>query len=195
MTPSLATITGPASPVVTTAEAKVHLGITDSAQDTYIAAIVSAATNRVQNESGMRLFTQTVELRADGFPVKSNNMSLQVAPLAAITSIKYDDSNDSEQTLAATAYWPDLLSVPARITIKDQWPTTKEGKPASVRIRMVAGKDDVADIPQHVKHAILLLTSHWFINREETSELSLKTIPNGVRDILWSDSNYYFLVL
>lgn len=160
-----------------------------------IAALVLAATKRVEAESGLKLFEQTVELRMDGFPADSDIIKLQVSPVQSVDSVKYDDSDDSEQTWSSSNYWTDLLSVPARLTTKTSWPTTKSGKPASVRIRMTVGKASASDIPEVLKLAVKLLVAHWFLNREETTPVDLRTIPYGVRDLIWANTETHFLVL
>lgn len=43
------------------------------------------------------------------------------------------------------------------------------------------------------KHAVILLASHYYINRSETSEMNLKSIPFGVNSLIqqmrYSDEN------
>jgi uncharacterized phiE125 gp8 family phage protein len=169
-------------------------------------ALVLAATKRVEAESGLKMFEQTVELRMDGFPAVqrdrfdvvreySDSINLQVSPVQSVDSVKYDDADDAEQTWASSSYWTDLLSVPARVTTKTSWPTTKSGKPGSVRIRMTVGKATAAEIPEVFKLAIKLLVAHWFVNREETTPVDLRTIPYGVRDLIWANSETHFLIL
>jgi uncharacterized phiE125 gp8 family phage protein len=192
----LVTITEPATAAVTTAEARTHLSLgSDTSHDTMLDALVLAATKRVEAESGLKMFEQTVELRMDGFPADSDSINLQVSPVQSVDSVKYDDADDAEQTWASSSYWTDLLSVPARVTTKTSWPTTKSGKPGSVRIRMTVGKADAADIPEIFKLAIKLLVAHWFVNREETTPVDLRTIPYGVRDLIWANSETHFLIL
>lgn len=192
----LVTITAPDTAVVTVAEAKDQMSLLDdTSQDTRIEALIAAATRRVENECGMRLYTQTVELRLDGFPGKSDTIDLMVAPVQSVDSVKYDDTDDTEQTWASSNYWEDLLGTPARLTAKTSFPTAKSGKPASVRIRMTVGHATADAVDEHFKLAIKMLVAHWFVSPSAVSEAKGTPIPFGVRDLLWSDPENHFLVL
>lgn len=44
--------------------------------------------------------------------------------------------------------------------------------------------DDMGQIPQLIKQAILLIVGHWFENREAAGPLTIKTIPLAVESIV-----------
>ena len=193
----LITITGPATAVLTTAEAKTHLRVTHSSDDTYIDGLVDTARTIVESRSGWKMFTQTLELRADSFnekgladPTAKDIIGLRVAPVASITSIKYYNTADSDTEISNTDYWTDLLGVPCRLQIKNSWPSTNE-RIGNVRIRLVAGtvKDK---IPEHLLLAVKLLVGHWYENREETiTGTQINTIPEGVNRIIFSSPEFH----
>ena len=111
--------------------------------------------------------------------------------MTALTSIKYDDTDDTEQTYSSANYWTDLLSVPARVQVKTSWPSTKV-KPGAVRIRLAAGYATVTEIPAVLLHAVKLLVGHWYENREATNTLTIKDIPLGIDALLMSRAEYHF---
>lgn len=186
----LITITEPATEPVTTAEAKTHLRVTHSNDDTYIDGLVEVARKNVETRTGFRLFSQTTELRADAFDsvglVKISNksiLSLRVSPIIAVTSIKYDDIDDTEQTYASSKYWIDTLSVPARVQTKTYWPNTKS-KIGAVRIRLTTGWASADNIPEHFKLALKMLVAHWYFNRTAVDEILFHDVPEGLNSIL-----------
>lgn len=192
----LITITGPASEPVTTAEAKTHLRVDVSDEDTYIDSLISVARFKVENRTGFRLIDQTTELRADSFDDgdlanRSNKdiIKLRVAPIIAVSSVKYDDTDDVEQTLSTSEYWTDTLSVPARIMTKSSWPST-EDKIGAVRIRMNTGYANAAAVPDHFKLCIKLLVAHYFEHRSEIDQVKMEPIPEGIDSILTSRGEY-----
>lgn len=196
------TITEPTSEPVTTAEAKDHLRVSWSDDDDYIAALIATARKIVEQRTGSRLFTQTVEVRGDTWhemlqhrPYRYDDIiSLRVTPVQSVDSVKYYDSNDVDTTYAASNYWTDLVSVPARIQIKDTAaiPTIND-RMGNVRIRLTVGYATVASIPAVYKTAIKLLVAHWYENREATAAIQLKEIPEGVNNLLMgvSDLHHY----
>ena len=201
MATDLVTITAAASAAVTTAEAKTHMRVDYATDDTYIDELVDIATTQVEGITGFKLMAQTSELRADSFrdvgivhPSMPDILRLRVAPISTLTSVKYDDADDTEQTMSSSDYWEDLKSVPNRIRVKTQWPETEE-KIAAVRIRMATGFASAAAIPEHFKLAIKLLVGHWYENREETTELVLSEIPVGVNNILMARAEYHFVTM
>ena len=54
----LVTITAPATEPITTAEAKAHLRVSHSTDDTYIDALVAAARMVVEDRTGLRLYAK-----------------------------------------------------------------------------------------------------------------------------------------
>lgn len=192
----LITITEPTGLAVTVKEAKDHLRVSGHYDDVYIAGLVGAAIKSVEQRTGFKLFTQIVEFQLDGF-TRARTIKIPCGHVTAIDSIKYDDTDDAEQTFDAANYWAALGSSPARVTYKaNAWPSTESGKPASVRIRMTAGWADRHDIPDHFKIAIKLLVGNWYENREEAVIGTIATtLPEGVDAILLGNPeySYYFL--
>lgn len=161
-------ITAPVTEPLTLAEAKAHLRITSSAEDALITSLIVAARDLCQSETGRALLPQTWELSLDDF---CDDMPIGRAPVASITSIKYTDVDNVEQTLASTEYVLDSSSdSQARVVlaVDKSWPSVYGGI-NNVRIRYVAGYANAAAVPQTLKQWMLLQISHWFRNRESVS--------------------------
>jgi uncharacterized phiE125 gp8 family phage protein len=182
-------ITAPTTPSVTTANAKVHLRVPSSVtvDDGYIDSLVKAAERKVEDLTGYRIMQQTIELRLKDFPCE-NTLPLEVINVQTGSfSVKYDDTDDSEQTWTSTNYWLNELGRPAVITKKNtvNWPTVIANKPAAVRIRMLAGFATAAEVPADLIHAIKLIVAHWYDNRSPVTEGIVQTeVPKTVEYIL-----------
>jgi len=168
----LSLASAPAEQPVTLDEAKKHLRVLNTAEDTLISALVMAATAHLEGRSGIlgrALVTQTWEMRIDCFPWR--RIELPMPPLQSVTSLKYIDDAGVEQTMPTADYVVDAQHMIGRIRPAHgtQWPSTLDDEGA-VRITFVAGYGAAGAVPQPIKQAILLLVGHWWINREAVGE-------------------------
>jgi uncharacterized phiE125 gp8 family phage protein len=174
---------GPGAEAVTLAEAKAQLRI--AADDEYeadlIGALVTTASAWVQRHTGRSLTEAEWTLKLDCFPA---TIKLPMPPAATVDSVSYIDAGGEAQTLAPSAYRLfgaggfDALVIPAWNT---SWPATAEGEPDAVTIVFTAGYETT---PTPIKQAILLLVSHWFENREDSTTIDTRRIPMGVDALL-----------
>ncbi len=183
---SLTINTEPAEEPVTLAEIKDQLRVTGTDNDTYLTALIKTARRRVEFILGRALITQTWDLYLDRFPsVDSIPVELFRPPLQSVTHIKYYDNNDVEQTWPSAEYAVDTDSRKGRI-----YPNRNESYPSTrhfhkdVNIRYVAGYGAAADVPQDIKHAIMLIIGHYERNREDSSGFHIFKIPDGVMALL-----------
>jgi uncharacterized phiE125 gp8 family phage protein len=134
----------------------------DTSHDALLYRLIAAATSEAEGSTGSRLMTQTLRLESDGFPI--GDFDLGVYPVASITSLAYDDADGNEQTLAAnTDYWADLSGMYPRVLPVTSWPSTKVGKPGSVRVTVVAGHPSIDDVPEDLRHSILVRVQNSFM--------------------------------
>lgn len=169
-------ITAPATEPVTLAEAKLHLRVDASDEDTLITSLISVARHECENRTGRALITQTWELTRDCF---ADEMELPQPPLQSVSSVKYFDTSEVEQTLASSVYRVDSYSQPGRVTLayEETWPDIALEYPNAVAIRYVAGYGAAASsVPPPLKQWMLLHIGHWYANREAASK-DLRTLP------------------
>lgn len=164
---ALRIITAPAATPVTLAEAKGQLRIDHSDDDIMIDRLIAASTTYLDGYAGIlgqALVTQTWELVLDAFPC--GPIQIPLGPLQSVTSVKYDDTNGDEQTFGPENYTVDTVSKPGWVVLNSDasWPSTLDAINA-VRVRFVAG---FTDVPQVLRHAILMLVGHFYENRETT---------------------------
>ena len=177
-------ITAPAAEPVTTDEAKKHLNVTTADDDAYIGTLITAAREYVENIIRRSLMTQTIQATLDKF---AECIELERGPAQSIESIKYIDFDGVEQTLAASDYQTDLVTVPPRIVAAygKSWPATRDQLNA-VTIEFIAGYGDAAaDVPQPIKQAMLLYIGHLYENRESViTGTMVSETPQGVNALL-----------
>ena len=151
---------------ITTSEAKSHLRVTHSTDDTYIDALIAAAHEEVHQYTNRQIMTATWKLYLDSFPDK---IELKKLPIQSITTIQYYDEDNALQTLASTEYKTSLNAVPALIETADNdtdWPDTYDRSDA-VCITFVAGWASSASVPADIKHALKLIIGNLYDYRDD----------------------------
>lgn len=186
---ALSVYTAPATEPVTTAEAKAHLRVDISTDDTLIGLLVTAARQHLETICGRALVTQTLDVQFDRWP-DGSVIYLPRAPLQSITSITYSKADASTGTLSSSDYVVDIKSQPGRVLLKSaaSWPSDELQVGAAVTVRFVAGYGAAAAVPQPLKQAILLLVGHWYENREaviDTGRKTLLPLPMAVNSLIY----------
>lgn len=192
---ALRLITPPAIEPITLAEAKAHLRVDHSNDDTKINMLIRAARRHVDGPYGFlgrALVTQTWELVIDKFP--TNELKIPLPPLQSVTSIHYDDSAGVQQLLASTEYTVDDVSEPGWVVpVTTGWPTSLFEGINAVRVQFVAGYDATSDsppdlagnIPDDIKAAMLLDIGNLYEHREEViiGQTAVR-LPSGAERLL-----------
>lgn len=181
--------TPPATEPITLAEAKIHLrvdpDITD--EDALITDLIVQAREYVEEATNRALITQTLEYTLDDFPADSTAIWLPKFPVTSVTSVKYLDEDGVEQTLSSLLYIVDTSSDYdfARIALIDDevWPTTDD-RIATVTIKFVAGQAAEATVKRSIIGAMMLIIADSYENRQDSSMVSLTTIPRSADRIL-----------
>jgi uncharacterized phiE125 gp8 family phage protein len=194
----LTLVTPPSAEPVTLPEARLQLrlyatgSLENIAEDAYIAGLITAARDYVENVTGRALVTQTWDVFFDRWPW-GDAITLPKAPLQSVTSLTYYDTDRTAATLTeGTEFTVDTDSAPGRIVLENGeiWPTTQLHPNNPIKIRFVAGyldtsspPDTVAGVPANIKHAIKLLVTHWYGQRTPTGDV-VASIPWGVDALL-----------
>lgn len=179
---SLALVTAPTVDVLTLAEAKDHLRVTSTDDDTYITALIKAAQVNLDGKDGLlgrALLTQTWKLFLDSFPNCRKPIIVPLPPLQSVSSIKYIAQDGTLTTWDSASYSVDTAANPARVHLgyNEVWPVTR-CVPNAVTIEFVAGYGaTAAAVPDTIKAALKLMIGHWYQNREPV------TIGNAVNSL------------
>lgn len=160
--------TAPAAEPVSTAEAKTHMRVSTSADDTYIDTLIKAARMDSENFQHRQLITATYTLTIDRFPT-ADYIDLPRPPLQSVTSVKYYDNAGTQQTFSSSYYTVDISTAPGRIYVDRDtgWPSDVDDRRNAVEIIYVAGYGNAGtDVPQTTLHAIKIKAAHWYEHRE-----------------------------
>lgn len=170
-----ALVTPPAAPPVTLSEAKAHLRVEHSEDDTMITAMIAAAVSYLDGWTGILgrcLMPQAWRFDFARFPC-DRTIRLGFPGMVSAGDdapvVTYLDSAGAEQTLVATAYHTveDALGSVLRLASGAAWPSTA-CHPAAVSVTATFGYPDAAAVPPAIKAAILLVTGDLYRNRETT---------------------------
>ena len=158
-------------------------GTTDA--DALITSHIAAAVAHVETALGRALVSRTYTLTLDGF---SECIWLKMPPLSSVASIKYDDENGTEQTLAASVYevGEKFGQSFVKLAPGQSWPDLDSTKSLNrIRIEYTAGYGTAEDVPDDIKHGLFLLVTHYFENRGTVNIGNIVTeIPQSVDALL-----------
>lgn len=184
----LTRVTAPTADPVSVAEAKTHLRVTVSDDDTYIGDLIARAASVIDGPKGIGvcMVSQQWKLTVDRFPPCFN---ITLGPLISVDAIAYVDGDGAAQTVSASDYR--VMNAGDLVTIEPaygvSWPNIRNVSGA-VTVTFTAGYLDnlsspnVGAVPATLKGAVLMLVAHWYENREIDSEDS--EMPYGVSRLL-----------
>lgn len=185
---SLRVITAPSSEIITVAEAAEFLRLDDNGDSpptypdqTTLESFITTARHWCEEYLRRAIGVQTLEIVLNNFP--KNGIFLR-PPVIGVTSVKYIDTNGSEQTLSSSDYRVATDNEPAIITlsVNSSWPAILN-VPDAVRVRYQAGYTDEGDSPSYVtlpktiKTAMLMQIADLYQNRESQTEKQLNANP------------------
>lgn len=159
----------PVNEPVTTAQAKAHLRVEHSADDDLIDALVMAARQRLEEETGRAWITQTWQLTLLN-PPAGRAIRLPRPPLISVTSVTYRDADGDTQTLAGSDYQVVTQVSPGLVwlSVNSGWPSgPNDGTLGLWTVTYTAGWGaTAATVPGPLVQALLLLVGHLYENRE-----------------------------
>ena len=153
-------------PLLTTAEAKSHLRVDTTADDTLIDNLVKAARESAEVYTNRFFIDTTLTLKGDKW---SDIEYLFKSPVRSISSIKYYDSDNALQTLATSVYLLDNSHQPSRVTLDEgeSFPNLASRANAIEVVYGVGYGNAASDVPEAIRQAVLLTVGHFYQNRED----------------------------
>ncbi|KQT03208.1 MULTISPECIES: hypothetical protein [unclassified Rhizobium] len=124
--------------------------------DPVVAAQILAVQRSIDGPTGWlgrALGKQTLELSLETWERCGDYIRLPYPPLISITSVKYIDSSDVEQTVPDTDYLKTDFGIWFRPSFSAPY---LSGQPEPIRIRYEAGYE-ADDVPEEAKQAVILM--------------------------------------
>ena len=182
----LVLVTPPAAEPLTLVEVKSHLRIEHSDDDSLIQRLIDVAVRfvDVQGSLGKAMITQTW---AEWFAPNPSTITLGVGPVQSVSAIRYYDADNALQVATLSNFL--VMGTPSQTIVKPKigftWPTVFVRDDA-IKIEYVVGYGNAAnDVPQTVRHALMMLVAHYYENREnELIGTISKTLPFGFQDLI-----------
>ena len=182
---ALVMTSGPAVEPVSLAEAKAHLRVDGTAEDVLIGSLILTSRLHVEASLSVALISQSWTLVLDKWP-KGDTVEIPLSPLQAVPGLRVRNASGVGVTVPATSYLVDLASKPPRL-VWNNAVRPDPGQPANgIEIDLNAGFGaSVASVPAPLKHAVLLLTAHWYEHRDPVEIGSgAERIPDAVTDLI-----------
>ena len=191
---SLELVDAPLITPITLAEVKAQLRVEHDDDDTMLTRLIDVAVayTDVRGALGQAMITQKWGQWIDSTPPQS--VSLILGPVQGVTSVKYYDTDGNLQTDDINNYEVFGTQFATKISPKSgfSWPVAQDRQDA-IKIEYEIGYGDAAtDVPQTIRHALMLMVGHWYDNREQTQMDDLSDIPFGFMELLNMHRNCWY---
>ena len=170
---SLTRQTSPAVEPVTVAEAKAHLRVDVSDDDTYIGTLITAAREWCEQYLDRTLVNTQWVMRFDSFPpdgtqdIELPKPPMSMAGTTTAVSLTFTSETGGTQAFSTNSFRVDRNATPGAVkTLYGQtWPPHLMDDNA-VSVTWWAGYGSAgSSVPAAVRHAILMLVGNWYENR------------------------------
>ena len=183
---ALQLVTAPAATPVTLSEVKDQLRVEGPDDDVILTRLINVAVayTDAKGALGQAMITQTWAQWIGPNPTQS--IRLLLGPIQSVTAVKYYDVDGVLQTDTLSNY--QVFGTGSATTIGpksgENWPVTQDRSDA-IKIEYVVGYGDATtDVPDTIRHAMMLMVGHWYDNREQTGFDELSNIPFGYEALL-----------
>lgn len=187
-------VDAPETTPITLAEVKEQLRVEGTDDDAILTRLIDVAVayTDVRGALGQAMITQKWAQWVDSTPPQSINLIL--GPAQGVTAVKYYDTDGVLQTDDINNYEVFGTEFATKIGPKSgfSWPVTQDRQDA-IKIEYEIGYGDATtDVPQSIRHALLLMVGHWYDNREQTGYDELSNIPFGFESLLNMHRNCWY---
>ena len=189
---SLTRQTSPAVEPVTVAEAKAHLRVDVSDDDTYIGTLITAAREWCEQYLDRTLVNTQWVMRFDSFPpdgtqdIELPRQPMSMAGTTTAVSLTFTSETGGTQAYSTNSFRVDRNATPGAVkTLYGQtWPPHLMDDNA-VSVTWWAGYGSAgSSVPAAVRHAILMLVGILYEKRAAAESGSLNEVPFGVKSLL-----------
>ena len=181
---ALTVLAPPAVEPLSIDEAKLHLRVDTTDEDSRIAALIRAAREDAQESQGRSYVTQQLRLHLEGWPA-GRAIYLPRPPLQSVQAVRYVREDGTQQTLDPSCYLVVTASEPGAVVLAPgaSWPSEALQPGLPVTIDYTAGYGSSSgDVPERIRQALLLHVGfHWGNRGDGIEPVSL---PRAVREAI-----------
>lgn len=175
----------PSETPVSATEAKAHCDISYSDDDDLFGLLINAATAHFDGWTGILgrcLVTQTWRIDCADWPA-NGIIRLPFPDVQSISSVKYFDTDNAEQTVSTSLYglYEDEMGAFVRLGDIFTSPGVYDDRLDAVQVTFVAGYGAAAAVPAAIKAAILMTVAHLYENRETVTDMETFEVPMGAK--------------
>jgi uncharacterized phiE125 gp8 family phage protein len=178
---------------VTLAEAKAQLRVDFNDDDAIIGRLISTAVafTDAKGALGKAMITQKWRQYVGTDP---GVVRLLINPVQTVTAIRFFDPDGNEQFDNVQNY--SVFATNGFTIIQPKpgfdWPET-ENRPDAIGVEYEAGYGDApSDVPQTVRHALMMLIAHWYERRENTADGKPQTVPFGFEELIGIERSCWY---
>ena len=156
---------------ITLEDLKAHLRIMpgETEDDDYLNILISMSREYVEQVTNRKLMPQSWKLYLDAWPDK-DFVQLPYGKVVSVpsTGIVYTNSTGDSTTFSSTAWSASTASDPGRVYLEydSDWPTVTLDNKDPISVEFVCGYSTRAKIPASIKHAMKIVCSNYYENRE-----------------------------
>lgn len=182
--------TAPVLEPFTVEEAKAQIRSVQNQEDGLVQAKIKAARQSAENYLSRGLLTQSWTLNTSDF---TTFIPLPMAaPLQSVTSVKYYDTDGTQQTLATSYYDVDTVSRPGQIALaaNQSWPALQSLRRVNrVEIIYVVGYTSRDLIPEDIREGMRILIGYLDADRDGMATGAEQALR--VAKAFWTDRVFY----
>lgn len=163
----------------------------DTSQDSYLDLLDKTAKVYIEDRLGVSFHTRTVKAYySPSTFITSGEYTYLPLPNSfdttlSVSSIQYYGLGVKTLTTLATSHWFfDITSERLAVKLSDIQFNTDYESPLVVNLTYGSASGSSLSTNPAIKHAAMLLVTHWYRNRSTTSEGMLNNIPHGVDSLL-----------
>ena len=157
---TIAELTPPAAEPITLAEVKAHLRLDTADEDTLLAALMRAAREHLEGQTGLALIARTFRLYLDDWP-DSRVIQIARGPVQTIETVTVYDATGTPVDVDAAGYLLDGTARPARLVLPAR--PVPERAINGIEVDFTAGfGESGAEVPDTLKRALLLHVAAMF---------------------------------
>jgi uncharacterized phiE125 gp8 family phage protein len=178
---ALELLEAPATTPVSLAEVRRQLRIEHEDDDLLLVRLINVAVayTDVKGALGHAMISQKWGQWVTSTPEQA--VKLTLGPVISVDAVKYYDTDGNLQTDTLSNY--EIYGTQFAKTIGPKegfnWPVAEDRSDA-IRIEYTIGYGTSAsDVPDTLRHAMMMLIGHWYENRETTMMDELSNIPYG----------------